>query len=214
MKRIQLARRVLALTVLACVCFAMRAEAASITIVPSAQDAVAGGNVTAHIDVSGLAAGESVGGVSLLLSYDSLILDGVSFVVDPENKMGAELDLSGGFGAGGASPLDLFFVADASMDHTALKAAQGAGFRVATVNFLALANGLSPLSLSAVPFFGVFLTDAAGNVIGTQATPGSVCVGGNCTAAVVPEPGTLALLGAGISALVARRRRRGASTTV
>jgi hypothetical protein len=182
-------------------------EAAIISVSPVSQGGNIGDSITADIIVSGLAADESVGGVSFLLSFNDSVLSGTSFVIDPDDKMGAELDLSFGFTGGAGSPLDVFFLADVLLDHDDLKALQGAGFRVATITFQAMANGFSGLVLSATGLSGEFLSNADGlTPIPTQAVNGSVCIGGTCP--VAPEPGLIALLGAGLSAIAVRRRAR------
>ena len=186
--------------------FAAQTEAAIISVSPATQGGNVGDTITADIIVSGLAAGESVGGVSFLLSFNGAVLSGFSYAVDPDDKMGNELDFSFGFTGGTGSPLDVLFVAEGGLDHTALKAMQGAGFRVATVSFTAIANGFSGLNLAAAGPSGEFISDADGFPIGAQAVNGSVCIGGTCPAA--PEPGLLALLGAGLSAIAVRRKAR------
>jgi hypothetical protein len=187
--------------------FAAQTEAAIISVSPVSQGGNIGDTITADIIVSGLAADESVGGVSFLLSFNGSVLSGTTFAVDPDDRMGAELDLSFGFTGGAGSPLDVFFLADAGLDHDDLKALQGPGFRVATISFQAIANGFSGLVLSASGPSGEFLSNADGlTPIPTQAVNGSVCIGGTCPAA--PEPGLIALLGAGLSAIAVRRRAR------
>lgn len=188
---------------LAMAAFAVQTEAATISISPASQNASIGDTVTADIIVSGLAADESVGGVSLLLSFNDAVLQGLGYTVDPDDKMGVEDDFSLGFTGGSGSPLELFFLAEFGADHAALKALQGDGFRVATVDFTAVANGFSGLNLSLAGAGAVYLSDADGFPIGTQAVNGSVCVGGNCT---VPEPTLLALLGTGLFGMAVRRR--------
>ncbi len=206
MSNVQKMFRILALAVLVGAAVVAQTEAAVITISPVTQDANVGDVVNADILVSGLTATESVGGVSLLLSFDDAILSGLSFIVDPDAAMGTAAcgfcDFSFGFTGAAGSPLDLFFISDPALDDAGLKALQGTGFRLATVSFTATANGLSPLSLSTA---GIFLSDATGQIeVPASVRGGSVCVGGNCTA---PEPGLLTLLGAGLSAIAVRRRR-------
>lgn len=207
MNRFQKVLRVLAMGVMVGT-IAAQAEAATISISPVSQDVMIGDPVFADIIVGDLAADESVGGVSLLLSFNDSILSGVSWTADPDDKMGVAAcgfcDFSAGFAGGSGSPLDLFFIADPLLDHAALKALQGDGFRVARVEFTAIANGLSGLNLAASPQVGIFLSDAEGNDLPANSRNGSVCVGGNCTA---PEPGLLALFGTAIGAMTVRRRR-------
>jgi hypothetical protein len=217
--------RIFALGVLAAVLLAGRAQAATITLSPQDQNAVLGGNVAVDILVSGLV-NQSVGGSSFLLSYDSSVLKGTGFTLDPDAKMGFALDpvandFGSGFGAGGVSPFVAIFLADISMDDAALQALQGGSFRLATVNFTAIGLGFSPLTFSLEPNRGIsaYLSDATGvNEIPAQVTGGSVCVGGaaggpndGCQVAAVPEPGTMLLLGSGLAALVRNRRRKALS---
>jgi hypothetical protein len=218
MKSAQMVKRVLAAAILAVVWIAQPAQAATIRIDPVTQGANVGDTVTADILVD-LGPNEAVGGVSLLLSFNSAILKGTGFTQDPDAKMGFALDpvsndFGSGFGAGGASPLDLFFLSDISLPTFAdLKPLQGTGFRVATVSFLALTPGLSPLTISAERAGGGLLSDALGNaLLITQVGNGSVCVAGDTCVqqSPIPEPATLSLIGTGIGVLVARRRRKAA----
>ena len=195
--------RILALAAIVAVGIGGTAEAIPIvSVTPSHTDAAVGDSVSVDIVVSGLGAGERVGGFSFLLAFDSSILKGVSYVVDPDSKMSPGFELPPvGFGAGGVSPLEMFYVAAAGADLTG----QGASFRLATVTFSAIAAGLTRLTLDN-PDGAVVLSDGSGQELPSELRHGTVCVGG-AAACTVPEPGLLALLGAGVAAFAVRRRR-------
>lgn len=191
-------------------------QAAVLTVTPSSQTIAPGGSAAVDIVLSGLGPTETVGGFSFLLSFSDGILGAPGlFTLDPAVVLGpGSLDLSAGFGAGGTSPLDVLLVADLALSEADLKLAEGTGFTLAHVELTGLSEGLSPLTLSASPAFGGFLSTFDGTaLIPAVAVNGSVCVddpstpGNSCT---VPEPGTiaLALMGAGFTALVGRRRRK------
>jgi hypothetical protein len=208
------AGRVLALMALVASAPVSQAQAAVISLVPSVFDVVVGDPVVFDVVVSGLGADESVGGVAIQLTGDPAILDAVDFVIDPDDKMGLELDFGSGFGP---STLDLVFLAEdfgapgPDGDHAALKALQGDGFVLATVSLLAIAPGISPIDI--VDAFGGFLSNATGvGLIETSAQDGLVCVAASSTApptnCAVPEPGLMALVGAGLASLAVRRRKK------
>jgi hypothetical protein len=169
------------------------AEAVPIVSVDPVSQVVgaAPGTASADIIVSGLDPLAPIGGFSFLLNFDDTILQGASFTNDPDGVFAGGLDLSPGFNGGANSPLDVLF--------------SGAGpnlasFRLTSITFNTIANGVSPLTLSSVT-----LSDLAGGASFNPAVQsGQVCVGGACP---VPEPGLFSMLGAGIVALVARRRR-------
>ncbi len=206
----QMFRRVLSLALLAGLCAAGRAEAATIiSFDPSSREVSVGDTFSVDIRVSGLGPEESVGGAAFELSFDSAILSGLGYGLDPDARMGFALDPANDF-SGGFSPglLDAFFLADLSLDHDALKALQGSEFVLARISFIAIANGLTTLGLAPHQFAGTFLSDALGNELAATAQNGSVCVGGACNPTPVPEPATMALLGSGLAALIAKRRRQ------
>jgi len=193
----------LALAALAATAFFSQAEAAPVvSISPSTQNIAVGSPGSVNIIVSGLT--DPTGGFSLTLGFNNSFLSGVTFFNDPAAKFGAvPLDLSLGFSSGS---LDLFFVADASATQNSLSALQGASFTLATVNFLGLADGLSPLTLSNVTLSN---WDGSADLAGVTSTNGQICVG-DCAINPIPEPETYLLFTAGLAALAMRRRRRAA----
>lgn len=186
---------------LACAAAAAPASAAPIvSIVPANQTVTTGSPVVADIVVSGLT--EGIGGFAFTVGFNTAVLSSVSYVVDPDQRLGDPmntLDFSAGFSGG---TLDVFYVADAGLDGVALAALQGAGFVLARATFTATANGGSALDLG-----NVALSDAlGGDVAGVTAVDGSACVGAQpCVANPVPEPTALLLGSVGLLALLRRR---------
>lgn len=171
-----------------------------------------GADFTVGIWVSGLT--EPTGGFSGTLSWDSSLLTGASFTVDPTGGMGTALDAfndaSLGFTLGS---LDLFFIADPSKNAADLTAAEMPGpFELATVTFTpsAAKSGTTPLTLS-----NVVLSNADGNatLADTTTRNGSVCVADPAGAACggggnVPEPASFGLAGLALLAAGWAGRRR------
>ena len=160
-----------------------------VSVTPVQQTANVGDTVFVDIDVSGLT--EPVGGFSLLVGFDDTILSPVGHTIGA--GLGANLDLSD-------PPANPYFLYAFSLEDPGdLAALQGSGFTLARLEFLATANGISPISLSSVD-----LSNADGTALlpGVVVRNGQVCVGGPCP---VPEPVTGTLVLAGLAAMALRR---------
>ena len=148
MKSIHRTLQLAALAALAASAFLSRVEAAPIvSISPATQTIGVGAPGSVNIIVSGLT--QAVGGFQLDLAFNNTFLSSVGFTIDPASKFGPYQplnDFSAGFS--GAS-LNLVYLPDLSFTtDAALFASQGASFTLATVNFMGLSAGTSPLTLS------------------------------------------------------------------
>jgi hypothetical protein len=174
--------------------FAARAGAAPIVSIDPTDTLVNAGDVFSVDIVVDNTGGGLLGGFSAILFFNDTLLQGDSFVTDPDSNFTDGVDLSLGFIGLGTSPLDLFFFG-------APIAGQPTSFRLATVSFTALVDGVSPLHLS-----GLVLSNEDGSQsITATAKNGQVCIGGPCP---VPEPGLLVLISTAAAVFGVRRMRR------
>ncbi len=204
-----------AATALASAAFGSQAEAAPvITVDPANQNVAAGGSVTVDIDVSGLSSASLVGGIEFDLGFNSTLLKGLSYSIDPAGAMGgaynAKYDYSGGFGVDySGKPFSGLDVVYLPVSPKATLDAEGTGFTLAAITFTAsnVNTGISPLTLSD---FVLSESDGSTAIPGVTAVDGQICVGGNC-AHKAPEIdpagafGAMTLLAGGLAAMRGRR---------
>lgn len=199
------------------------AQAATISLSQSAAAIPVGGNVAIDILLT-VAPGEVVGGISLDLAFDNAVVQATGIPVnDPDGVMGLSTcetnapgtcEFSFGFTPGN---YNVFFLADATITEPALALAQAAPFRIATL----MLQGVSPFLNSPLQILNAVLSDYDGTdsdgagpdngFVPVQAINGSITVLGSTDPQPVPEPGTIALFGAGAAILALRRFRRARS---
>ncbi len=180
--------------------FALNAQAAVITLLPTNNDINTGDDIALYVNISGLldATAPSLGVYDINLNYDSNLF-AVKSIAYGDGTKGNQLDLSG-FGSlqtsdGGNGWLNLFELSfDAAED---LNNFQASDFSLFSVVFTALDKGTGLFSVTANSF-----GDAYGNnVLIDSINDTSVNV-------QVPEPTGIALISLGLLALGATRINR------
>ena len=109
-----------------------------------------------------------------------------------------------------AGVIDLFEVSlDSVEDLIANQNSLGNSFKLATLEFVGIADGISPLQFGNAGInFGTTFGDESGNAITPDISGGRICIGDvNCTVRV-PEPTTLSILLIGLASLAIRRKQR------
>jgi len=168
----------------------------SLDFKPPTQTVSVGDSFDVDIDVSGLEAGgldEIVSAFDLDVSFDPLILSPTSVTFGP---FLGDLGFFEAFADFIFSPGVVNFAELSLLSDSDLAFLQPYTFTLATIEFEAIAVGLSPLEFTA----------GVGDIKGRNAAILPLTAGsGNVN--VVPEPSTLLLLGSGLAALVLWRRR-------
>lgn len=187
--------------------------AAVVTFSPSSQHVNVGDTVTVNVTISGLGA-EILSAFDLNFFYNGAIL-GSSFSIDAtssSNQLGDAFGVAPIFVFDVTSPGEWGLQASALADDATVAANQADSFLLAQFAFSADADGVSSFGLGMDP-------DFERNFVGLNFATLDVAIGSACIAVgtgscEVPEPGTLALLGAALAgsllppALRLRRRRQ------
>jgi hypothetical protein len=168
--------------------------AITVDFVPSTQSVGVGQPVAVDVVISGLTAGAppSVGAFDLDVSFNAGILSPTGVTFGPFLGDPALLEA---LTSVAVTPGLVDFAEVSLLLPAELDALQPASFSLATLSFDALMAGTSPLTFSQVA-----IADAFGATLTASVSSGSINV-------VVPEPGTLLLLGAAITGLMLVRRR-------
>ncbi len=171
-----------------------------LSISPATQTVALGSPANFNLNVSGLGNGTALGTYDLNVAFDPALLSYSS------TSFGSQLDVLG-FGdiqsaTSGNGTIEVFELSlDAPGDLLAL---QASSFTLATLNFSAMANGTSPLtvSLNAVG-------NQSGNSVSATLMNGSVTIGSSSPVnpSPVPEPSSFYLLSTGFAAVGAVYRQ-------
>ncbi len=173
-----------------------RAQAASLTLVPSTTSLFAGSPLVVDIVIAGLGLGAAptLAAFDLDVTFLPSVLSFVSVSFGPDlGALGIDALTSSGLLGG---PLRIDVAEYSLLSNAALDASQPASFVLATLHFLGLAPGTSPLAITQA----VLANTAGGPSIPATLNGASVDV------VPVPEATTAALVGLGVALLGLRRR--------
>jgi hypothetical protein len=179
---------------------ALAANASTISFQPAAQTITLGSSTTVDVSLGGLSANQALGAFDLFVLNNASILTPTnvffySNLGDPGFQLTDSILASGSANA-----------AETSLESTstllALQSSQP--FSLFRLTYLAIGVGTSSLTLGP----NLVLADGDGTILTTpDSTPGSITVV-DSGVSPVPEPSTLALLGSGVSILMASIKRR------
>lgn len=165
------------------------AQAAIVSLVPSANSVASGSQLTVNVVVDGLGSGQVVGGFDLDIVFNASILSATSVV------FGTALGLDGvdQFSSAILSPGRIDFAAISLLSGVDLLALQVGAFSIAQLTFDALAPGFTAIGFDLLTAPGLLFSDGFGNSLSVAVgSEGSVTV--TAAGGTVPVPGSLSLV--------------------